>query len=51
MTNLNLPHKGIPLACAVVMISASFMERLAEFSRTQPGCMMTKPRAADMPST
>lgn len=51
MTNLNLPHKGFPLACAIVTISASFMERLAEFSRTQPGCTMTKPRAADMPST
>lgn len=38
-------------ACAIVMISISFMEMLAEFSRTQPWFMITKPRAADMPST
>lgn len=51
MTNLNLPHKGIPFACVIVTISASFIESLAVCMRTHAGWMMTKPRTADMPST
>ena len=47
-THLILPHRGNSLAHAIVIISASFMKRLAEISHTQPGHLVNKHKLADL---